>query len=103
MGWSDWRQRQIAGNSDTVAHYITQLLEGSTGPILAVTDYVNAVSDSVRASIPHERIYATMGTDGFGSSDTRAALRALFGVDAQSIAAMSRRGLRAQSVSGFKA
>lgn len=43
--------------------------------------------ECVRAFIPEGRRYATLGTDGFGRSDTRAALRAYFQVDAQSIVA----------------
>jgi len=67
--------------------FLTQLLATSGGPIVAATDYVRAVPESVRAFIPEGRRYATLGTDGFGRSDTRAALRAFFQVDAQSIMA----------------
>lgn len=56
--------------------YFTQLLEGSTGPIVAATDYMKAVPDSVRA---------------------------FFGVDAKSIAAMDKTSLRAQTVCVAKA
>jgi pyruvate dehydrogenase E1 component len=58
---------------------------GSSGPIVAATDYVRAVPESVRAWLPAGRRYLTLGTDGFGRSDTRAALRSFFGVDAASI------------------
>jgi pyruvate dehydrogenase E1 component len=43
------------------------------------------VPESVRAYLPAGRSYATLGTDGFGRSDTRAALRAYFKVDAAAI------------------
>ena len=66
--------------------FITQALAQSKGPIIAATDYVHAVPESIRAYIPDGRRYVTLGTDGFGRSDTRAALREYFGVDAQSIA-----------------
>jgi pyruvate dehydrogenase E1 component len=66
--------------------FITQTLAQSKGPIIAATDYVHAVPESIRAYIPDGRRYVTLGTDGFGRSDTRAALREYFGVDAQSIA-----------------
>jgi pyruvate dehydrogenase E1 component len=52
---------------------------------LAASDYVCAVAESVRAFIPEGRAYKTLGTDGFGRSDTRAALRQYFGVDASGI------------------
>ena len=65
--------------------FITQQLRDSLGPVIAATDYVRAVPESIRAFLPPERSYMTLGTDGFGRSDTRAALRAFFGVDAASI------------------
>ena len=67
--------------------YIAELLDGSKGPIVAATDYVRAVPESVRACLPVASRYVTLGTDGFGRSDTRAALRSYFHVDAASIAA----------------
>ena len=72
--------------------YLYQQLEHSEGPIIAATDYVRALPESVRAYVPAGRRYLTLGTDGFGRSDTRAELRAYFGVDA---AAISRAALRA--------
>jgi pyruvate dehydrogenase E1 component len=65
--------------------FITQQLQTSQGPIIAATDYVRAVPESIRAWLPEGRGYTTLGTDGFGRSDTRAALRAFFKVDAASI------------------
>jgi pyruvate dehydrogenase E1 component len=65
--------------------FIARQLASSGGPIIAATDYVRAVPESVRAYLPEGRKYVTLGTDGFGRSDTRAALRAYFGVDAASI------------------
>ena len=73
--------------------YITALLQDSQGPVIAATDYVRAVPEAIRAFVPAGRAYLTLGTDGFGRSDTRSALRALFGVDAQSIAAAALREL----------
>ena len=67
------------------ASFIAQQLQGTRGPILAATDYVRAVPESVRAYLPAGRPYVTLGTDGYGRSDTRAALRGFFGVDAASI------------------
>ena len=52
---------------------------GPTGPVIAASDYVRAVADLIRAWVP--RRYVALGTDGFGRSDTRAALRAFFEVD----------------------
>jgi pyruvate dehydrogenase E1 component len=65
--------------------WIQQVLSQTSGPIIAATDYVRAVPESVRAYLPEGRKYTTLGTDGFGRSDTRAALRAYFKVDALSI------------------
>jgi pyruvate dehydrogenase E1 component len=65
--------------------YASALLAGTRGPLVAATDYVRAVPEQIRAFVPAGRNYTTLGTDGFGRSDTRAALRAFFGVDAASI------------------
>ncbi|MEY4218123.1 MAG: Pyruvate dehydrogenase component, partial [Pseudomonadota bacterium] len=73
--------------------YLSQLLAGAVGPVIAASDYVCAVPESVRAFIPAGRIYKTLGTDGFGRSDTRAALRNYFGVDAASIAKVALKSL----------
>ena len=73
--------------------FITQQLKSSAGPIIAATDYVRAVPESVRAYLPAGRAYTTLGTDGFGRSDTRAALREFFGVDATSIVRAARKAV----------
>ncbi len=65
--------------------FVTHQLAQSGGPIVAATDYVRAVPESIRAYLPAGRSYRTLGTDGFGRSDTRAALRQWFEVDAASI------------------
>ena len=67
--------------------FIARQLAQGAGPIVAATDYVHAVPESVRAYIPAGRTYVTLGTDGFGRSDTRAALREFFQVDACSVVA----------------
>ncbi|WP_114969546.1 pyruvate dehydrogenase (acetyl-transferring), homodimeric type [Rhodoferax ferrireducens] len=79
--WSELARDGAASQSP----FIAQQLASSSGPIIAATDYVRAVPESVRAYLPEGRKYVTLGTDGFGRSDTRAALRAFFGVDAASI------------------
>jgi pyruvate dehydrogenase E1 component len=68
-------------------------MQASSGPIIAATDYVHLVPESVRAFIPSDRIYLTLGTDGFGRSDTRAALRDFFAVDAAHIVHTAKRTL----------
>ncbi|WP_295857075.1 alpha-ketoglutarate dehydrogenase [uncultured Xylophilus sp.] len=73
--------------------FIARRLADTAGPIVAATDYVRAVPESVRAFLPAGRRYCTLGTDGFGRSDTRAALRAFFGVDATSIVRAAKQAL----------
>jgi pyruvate dehydrogenase E1 component len=63
--------------------YVTRMLAATQGPVIAATDYVRAVPELIRAYVP--RRYVTLGTDGFGRSDTREALRAFFEVDRASI------------------
>jgi pyruvate dehydrogenase E1 component len=59
--------------------WVAQCLEGGKGPVIAASDYVSALADLIREWVPGK--YVTLGTDGFGRSDTRSALRAHFGVD----------------------
>jgi len=65
------------------APYVGTMLGASRGPVIAATDYVRAVPELIRAYVP--RRYVTLGTDGFGRSDTRQALREFFEVDRASI------------------
>ncbi|HAL37557.1 MAG TPA: pyruvate dehydrogenase (acetyl-transferring), homodimeric type [Polaromonas sp.] len=83
--WSELARDGAANSSANESAFIAQQLASSGGPIIAATDYVRAVPESVRAYLPEGRKYVTLGTDGFGRSDTRAALRAFFAVDAASI------------------
>jgi pyruvate dehydrogenase E1 component len=66
------------------ASWIEQQLPINGSPVIAASDYVAAVPDLIRPWIRDR--YITLGTDGFGRSDTRAALREFFNVDRRSIA-----------------
>jgi pyruvate dehydrogenase E1 component len=75
--------------------YVTQMLADAAWPVVAASDYMKSVPDQIARFVPGG--LHPLGTDGFGRSDTRAALRRFFEVDAASIcvAAMyqlSRRG-----------
>ncbi|MDE2300208.1 MAG: pyruvate dehydrogenase (acetyl-transferring), homodimeric type, partial [Burkholderiales bacterium] len=85
-----WRH----GETDAVDAYVTRQLAPSEGPIVIATDYVRAVAEQIRAFLPAGRRCVTLGTDGFGRSDTRAALRRHFEVDAASVVAAVLRALR---------
>jgi pyruvate dehydrogenase E1 component len=61
--------------------YVAQLMKDTSGPIVATTDYMRAFAEQIRAFIPKDRTYRVLGTDGFGRSDTRAALREFFEVN----------------------
>jgi pyruvate dehydrogenase E1 component len=88
--WSELARDGQACEAGSRTPFIAQQLAGSEGPVIAATDAVRAVPESIRAFIPAGRPYVTLGTDGFGRSDTRAALRRFFGVDAQSIVSAAR-------------
>ncbi len=62
--------------------YLTAKLQGAEGPFVATTDFDHLVADQVRAWVPGT--YATLGADGFGFSDTRAAARRHFKIDGPS-------------------
>ncbi len=71
--------------------YVRECLGPSAGPIVAATDYMKAVPDMVSRWI--DRPYTVLGTDGFGRSDTREALRTHFEVNAEHIAYAALHGL----------
>jgi len=93
--WSELARDGMANEASGDAPYLSRLLAPSAGPIVAASDYVRAVPESVRAYLPEGRRYRTLGTDGFGRSDTRAALRRFFAVDAGSIAQAALQALAA--------
>jgi pyruvate dehydrogenase E1 component len=67
----------------------------TTGPIIAVSDWMRAVPDQISRWVPGD--WTSLGTDGFGRSDTRASLRRHFHIDPESIAVavleeLARRG-----------
>jgi pyruvate dehydrogenase E1 component len=79
-GMAAERARRLGGQS---VSWVQKSLKGSSC-VIAASDYVAAVADLIRPYVPGK--YVALGTDGFGRSDTRAALRAFFEVDAKSIA-----------------
>ena len=83
--WSELARDGITCETSSKTPWLQQVLARTQGPIIAATDYVRAVPEQVRAYVPAGRSFKTLGTDGFGRSDTRAALREFFQVDAQSI------------------
>jgi pyruvate dehydrogenase E1 component len=74
------RARRLGGKDES---WVARSLKGHRGPVVAASDYVSAVADLIRPYVPGK--YVALGTDGFGRSDTRAALRAFFEVDARHI------------------
>ncbi len=70
--------------------YVTQIL-GKATPIVAATDFVKLLAEQVARWVPQP--FVSLGTDGFGRSDTRAALRRHFEVDAESVAVASLHAL----------
>ncbi|MER7818478.1 pyruvate dehydrogenase (acetyl-transferring), homodimeric type [Streptomyces sp. NPDC096153] len=63
--------------------YVARALSGAPGPVLAVSDWMRQVPDQISQWV--EQDYSSLGTDGFGLSDTREAVRRHFRVDAESI------------------
>jgi pyruvate dehydrogenase E1 component len=71
--------------------HVERCMSGTDGPVVAVSDYVRALPDLIRTWVP--RRYVTLGTDGFGRSDTRAALRRFFEVDRHAIVVSALKAL----------
>ncbi len=83
------RQQLDGETADTP--WVTRMLSGNSTPVVAVSDYVRALPEMIRAYVPAN--YRTLGTDGFGRSDTRARLRDAFRVDSQWIARAARQAI----------
>jgi pyruvate dehydrogenase E1 component len=81
------------GDESATSSFVARQLARTSGPVIAASDYVRAVPEAIRAYLPPGRSYTTLGTDGFGRSDTRAALRDYFGVDAAHIVRSAQRAL----------
>jgi pyruvate dehydrogenase E1 component len=101
--WSELRRDGLASDEHNFMHpddeqrvpYITRKLDGAPGPFIAVSDYMRAVQDQILPWVPGD--FASLGTDGWGLSDTRAALRRHFRIDpwciaARTLAELARRG-----------
>ncbi|HEX7080091.1 MAG TPA: pyruvate dehydrogenase (acetyl-transferring), homodimeric type [Gammaproteobacteria bacterium] len=71
--------------------YVAKCLAGRSGPFVAATDYIKTVPDQIRQWVPGR--YVTLGTDGFGRSDGRKALREFFEVDRNAIVVAALKAL----------
>jgi pyruvate dehydrogenase E1 component len=77
------RWNRLHPNEAARVPYVTEQLSDASGPVVAVTDWVRALPDSIARFVP--RPYLVLGTDGYGTSDVRSALRRYFEVDAAHI------------------
>ena len=73
---------------------ITRLFEGTEGPVIASSDWMKAVPDQISRWVPNP--WHSLGTDGFGRSDTREATRRFYRIDAENIVAATLAQLAAQ-------
>jgi pyruvate dehydrogenase E1 component len=104
--WTELRRDGLAADRHNLLNpagerrtpYVTERLVGRPGPVVAVSDYIRELQDMIRAWVPAE--YATLGTDGWGMSDTRGALRRHFLVDAESITVRTLASLAEQGQFG---
>jgi pyruvate dehydrogenase E1 component len=93
--WNELRRDGLLVDRHNLLHpdeephvaFVTQRLTGRPGPVIAVSDYMRAVQDQIREWVPGD--FVSLGTDGWGMSDTRGALRRHFLVDAESITVQS--------------
>ena len=92
------RKNLLNPNSKKEKSYIEKCLEKRDGPIIAVTDYVRAFSDQIRPYT--DKPFYSLGTDGFGRSDTRKNLRKFFEVDKEHIVAYTLSALANEQLLG---
>ena len=89
--WTELRRDGLAADEHNFLNpdaerrtpYLTQKLSSAQGPYVAVSDFMHAVPDQIRAYVPGD--FATLGADGFGFSDTRPAARRFFTIDGPSV------------------
>jgi pyruvate dehydrogenase E1 component len=79
------RRNRLNPGEEPELSFVTQALGQAKGPVIAATDYMKNYAEQIRAFVP--QAFHTLGTDGFGRSDSRANLRRHFEVDANHIAA----------------
>ncbi|WP_018024522.1 pyruvate dehydrogenase (acetyl-transferring), homodimeric type [Corynebacterium ulceribovis] len=77
--------------ADNRTAFVAKQLEGSSGPFVAVSDFMKALPEQIRQWVPGD--YTTLGADGFGFSDTREAARRFFNIDAESVVVAALSGL----------
>ncbi|MDG4789023.1 pyruvate dehydrogenase (acetyl-transferring), homodimeric type [Micromonospora sp. WMMD1102] len=102
--WTELRRDAVECEEYNLLHpgdeprvpYVQRKLADTDGPVVAVSDWMRAVPDLVSRWIPGD--YTSLGTDGFGLSDTRHALRRHFHVDAESVAVAALRQLARRGV-----
>ncbi len=78
------RHNFLHGDQERRTPYVTRRLQGRPGPVVAVSDYMRQVQDQIAQWVPQP--WASLGADGFGFSDTRAAARRFFHIDGPSVA-----------------
>lgn len=90
-GLSVERHNRMHPNETAQQSYVSQQMAGRKGPVIAATDYMRIHADQIRPFF--NAPYVTLGTDGFGRSDTRAKLRHFFEVDAKFIVVAALKAL----------
>ncbi|WP_439593931.1 pyruvate dehydrogenase (acetyl-transferring), homodimeric type [Microbacterium sp.] len=116
--WTELRRDGLAADEHNFLYpheeprtaYLTEKIRDVPGPVIAVSDYMHAVQDQIRPWVPNN--FATLGADGFGFSDTRAAARRFFKIDGPSIVVRTLqaladegavdRGLAAQAIEKYR-
>ncbi|MCW2688115.1 MAG: pyruvate dehydrogenase component, homodimeric type [Mycobacterium sp.] len=97
--WGELNREGVSIEKDMLRHperpaatpYITKVLADAAGPVVAVSDWMRGVPELIRPWVPGT--YVTLGTDGFGFSDTRPAARRYFNTDAESVVVAVLEGL----------
>jgi len=93
--WADVHRHNLLNpTAEPTLSHVEKCLKGTTGPVIAATDYVRLFAEQVRPAIQHlGRRYEVLGTDGFGRSDTREKLRDFFEVDRRWVVLTALRSL----------
>ncbi|HEX6755517.1 MAG TPA: pyruvate dehydrogenase (acetyl-transferring), homodimeric type [Mycobacteriales bacterium] len=116
--WTELRRDAVAADEEALLNpgetarvpFVTAALSGTPGPAVAVSDWMRAVPDQISRWVPND--WASLGTDGFGRSDTRGGLRRYFHTDGEStvvavLTELARRGevkheVLQQAIDGYR-
>ena len=86
-----WTLEHLNPEKTQKVSYVAQCLKDANGPVIASTDYMKSFAEQIQRFVPNK--FVALGTDGFGRSDSREALRDFFEVDRRNVVVAALKAL----------